>query len=136
MARIAANGAVVADNGWWYWSGLKWSPLVTKPPEKAPGYYSRERLTLVTVVKGRKIGEMRNAGDELARIIAEKGSLAAAEAALASAASGDLPGSLRSAPAEESDVLDQLKRLGALRDSGVITTVEFEAKKAEFLRRL
>jgi hypothetical protein len=34
------------------------------------------------------------------------------------------------------DVLDQIKRMAELRDSGVLSAVEFEAKKAELLRRL
>jgi hypothetical protein len=32
--------------------------------------------------------------------------------------------------------LDQLKKLGELRDAGILTTAEFEAKKAEILARL
>jgi hypothetical protein len=36
----------------------------------------------------------------------------------------------------EDDVLDQLERLGKLRDSGILTIEEFEAKKTELLRRL
>jgi len=35
-----------------------------------------------------------------------------------------------------SDAIDQLERLGKLRDSGVITSDEFEVKKAELLGRL
>jgi len=34
------------------------------------------------------------------------------------------------------DPLEQLKQLGALRDSGILTTEEFESKKAELLGRL
>jgi uncharacterized membrane protein YdbT with pleckstrin-like domain len=34
------------------------------------------------------------------------------------------------------DVMDQLKKLAELRDAGVLTPEEFEAKKAELLRRL
>jgi hypothetical protein len=34
------------------------------------------------------------------------------------------------------DALEQLRRLGELRDSGVITDSEFEAKKAELLKRI
>lgn len=34
------------------------------------------------------------------------------------------------------DPLDQLKRLGELRDAGVLTESEFQAKKAEILARL
>lgn len=32
--------------------------------------------------------------------------------------------------------LDQLKKLGGLRDAGILTSAEFEAKKAEILSRL
>lgn len=39
------------------------------------------------------------------------------------------------APVASGDVLDQLKRLGELRQAGVLTEAEFEAKKAELLRR-
>jgi hypothetical protein len=37
---------------------------------------------------------------------------------------------------ERADPMDQLRRLGELRDSGVITEEEFEAKKADLLGRL
>jgi hypothetical protein len=36
----------------------------------------------------------------------------------------------------EPDVTDQLKKLGELRDLGVLTPEEFEAKKSELLKRL
>jgi hypothetical protein len=34
---------------------------------------------------------------------------------------------------EEADYLEELERLAALRDQGIITDAEFEAKKAELL---
>ena len=37
---------------------------------------------------------------------------------------------------QESDVFETLKKLGELRDSGVVTSAEFETKKAELLARL
>lgn len=40
------------------------------------------------------------------------------------------------APAAASDVIGQLEQLGALRDSGVLTPEEFDAKKGELLARL
>jgi len=40
------------------------------------------------------------------------------------------------APGIQPNVLDQVRQLGDLRDAGVITTDEFEAKKADLLRRL
>jgi hypothetical protein len=41
-----------------------------------------------------------------------------------------------SAPASAQDVTDQLKKLGELRDAGVLTTEEFQTKKTELLARL
>jgi hypothetical protein len=40
------------------------------------------------------------------------------------------------APPAAPDVMDQLRRLGELRDAGVLTQQEFDAKKAELLARL
>ncbi|MFI6647464.1 SHOCT domain-containing protein [Streptomyces sp. NPDC050529] len=41
------------------------------------------------------------------------------------------------APAQSSqEIMDLLRQLGELRDAGVISPGEFEAKKADFLRRL
>ncbi len=42
----------------------------------------------------------------------------------------------RSAPAPAPDVADQISKLAALRDSGAITSEEYEAKKAELLDRM
>jgi Short C-terminal domain len=36
----------------------------------------------------------------------------------------------------DADTIDQLKRLGELRSSGVLTDAEFETKKAELLKRI
>ncbi len=40
------------------------------------------------------------------------------------------------AASEQPDVMEQLKKLGELRDAGVVTDEEFEAKKADLLARL
>ncbi len=42
----------------------------------------------------------------------------------------------RAAPAASPDVADQIAKLAALRDSGAITSEEYEAKKAELLDRM
>jgi hypothetical protein len=39
-------------------------------------------------------------------------------------------------PKEQADLLEQLRKLGELRDQGVVTQEEFDAKKAELLDRL
>jgi hypothetical protein len=41
-----------------------------------------------------------------------------------------------SSPATATDPIDQLRRLGELRDAGIVTEEEFTAKKAEILSRL
>lgn len=42
----------------------------------------------------------------------------------------------RAAPGSATSPLDQLGELATLRDKGVITSAEFEAKKAELLKRV
>jgi predicted Zn-dependent peptidase len=40
------------------------------------------------------------------------------------------------APAAQPDVFEQLRKLAELRDAGIVTAEEFDAKKAELLSRL
>ena len=54
------------------------------------------------------------------------------QAALGSAEPAAAPAAAP-APASESSYLDELERLGELRDKGIITDAEFEAKKKELL---
>lgn len=42
----------------------------------------------------------------------------------------------QAAPAAATDPMEQLRKLGELRDAGVVTDAEFETKKAELLARL
>lgn len=46
------------------------------------------------------------------------------------------PGAPQQATKADSDPIEQLRRLGELRDAGIVTEEEFTAKKAEVLRRL
>jgi hypothetical protein len=39
-------------------------------------------------------------------------------------------------PNDEADPIEQLRRLGELRDTGVVTEEQFEAKREELLRRI
>jgi hypothetical protein len=39
-------------------------------------------------------------------------------------------------PAQPQDPMDQLRKLGELRDAGVLTNEEFESKKTDILSRL
>jgi hypothetical protein len=57
-------------------------------------------------------------------------------AAIPQPAAPEAPMSAATAPQQQGDVLSQLKQLGELRDAGVLTNEEFEAKKAELLTRL
>jgi ribosomal protein L7/L12 len=61
-----------------------------------------------------------------------------ATAAVTPPAAGDPPAESSRSPsaAGTPDVFDQIRRLGELRESGLITTDEFDAKKAELLARL
>ena len=60
---------------------------------------------------------------------------AAVEKAIVDAYAGHAPTVVHQA-APQPDVIDQLRRLGELRDSGVITHDEFEAQKQSLLGRL
>jgi hypothetical protein len=50
--------------------------------------------------------------------------------------SGAAPAMQQAAQTAQPDVMDQLRKLAELRDAGILTTEEFDAKKAELLRRL
>jgi len=81
------------------------------------------------------------AGRELATGLVElrAGRLAAAlELVRAARAAGTPPPALPPTPSElpRGDPLEALRRLGELRDRGVVDPSEFEAKKAELLRRI
>jgi hypothetical protein len=78
--RIAANGAVVSRNGWWYWDLYRWQPLIDNPPEKAPGLFGGERMRLLNVVRSHpNQGAIRKAGQALAEAFQRLGSLEEAE---------------------------------------------------------
>lgn len=64
--------------------------------------------------------------DDDKALISDQGEAPAADAAPAQPTAA-------AQPAAEESYLDQLERLGALRDSGVITDEEFEAKKQQLL---
>jgi hypothetical protein len=49
---------------------------------------------------------------------------------------GAAPRPVTSSGVDQPDSLDRLEKLGKLRDSGVISDEELEAKKAELLKRL
>lgn len=46
------------------------------------------------------------------------------------------PAAAAPSSAAQPDVMDQLRKLGELRDAGVLTTEEFDAKKADLLARM
>jgi hypothetical protein len=46
------------------------------------------------------------------------------------------PSPAAAAPSAAPDIMGQLRQLGELRDAGVLTTEEFELKKADLLSRL
>jgi Short C-terminal domain len=76
-------------------------------------------------------------GREVATGLAEnrRGRLAAALELVRAAGAAPRPPASRGEP-EHDDPVELLRRLGELRDRGVIEPAEFEAKKAELLRRI
>jgi hypothetical protein len=50
--------------------------------------------------------------------------------------SGETQESPAASAGNETDAIEQIRRLGELRDAGLLTPEEFEAKKAELLRRI
>jgi hypothetical protein len=59
-----------------------------------------------------------------------------APAAQTRTATESSPPTVASAPEPSLDALDQLGKLGELREANVLTQLEFEAKKAQLLRRV
>lgn len=88
--------------------------------------------TLVVFASGNK-AEIKNMnkddGKEMADALRERLADSPASQTLATSASAP-------AAASGPDVMEQLKKLGELRDAGVLTPEEFDAKKADLLSRL
>jgi hypothetical protein len=76
-------------------------------------------------------------GREVAAGLVEsrRGRLAAALELVRAAGAAPRPPASHAEP-QQGDPVELLRRLGELRDSGVIEAAEFEAKKAELLRRI
>ncbi len=201
MARVTPGGAVVSDDGNWFWSGWRWIELAANPPTDAPGLLSKERRSIPSLVKGRDLGEMKRAGEALAAQTATGQSLVDAEVALnpvqvkhykdakeyerdtqtmsaagwkpqgqtsedskvaagrtlgKAVATGGIgllltgrskkgggitvtwvrPEAAASPSPTGDDIPSKLRELADLRDKGILTDSEFEAKKAELLSRL
>ncbi|HET7467235.1 MAG TPA: SHOCT domain-containing protein [Candidatus Dormibacteraeota bacterium] len=74
MAKIV-QGAIVADDGNWYYDGFRWKALVAQPATKAPGLLSgeqRQASRLMLEVHGGdvKTGPIGEAGKKLMEVIA------------------------------------------------------------------
>lgn len=72
MARMAANGAVVSNDGAWYFNGFKFKPLVEGASSKPSMSEWSEANSMSTVASAAS-------GKNLAALVAEHGSLEAAE---------------------------------------------------------
>ena len=86
QVRELPNGAIVSADGYFYWGGIGWRPLVAAPPVKAPGgVFGKERQQVAHIMRPRGIAgaaAAKTAGEELAKMVADLGSLRAAEATL------------------------------------------------------
>lgn len=94
------------------------------------------RVVYVANGQGHALDEFRL--DEVMRTVdkvALPPPLSAPVAQTSTAKKSSMP-TLASAPEPSPDALEQLRKLGELRDANVLTQAEFEAKKAELLRRV
>lgn len=86
-----------------------------------------DRIVFVANGRGSVVDEFRL--DEVVRVVAKMPVPPPLHSALATSLSSVMP-------PPNSDVLEQLRKLGELRTAGVLTDAEFQAKKAELLGRL
>ena len=86
-----------------------------------------DRIVFVAKGRGSVVDEFRL--DEVVRVVAKMVVPPSLHSALATSLSAVVP-------PPNPDVLEQLRKVGELREAGVLTDAEFEAKKAELLGRL
>jgi hypothetical protein len=96
MARVATNGAVIADSAEWYYTGSRWRPLVAKPVTNAPGFRSHDASEARKLAMG--VPHLGSLGAELMALVAQHGSLEAAEATMAGPESKAMTASPTAAP--------------------------------------
>lgn len=75
MARLSIGSALVSDDGQWYHTGFRWKPLVDEPGKKPGLTEAVEASDMVSVTSGA-------AGKKLVALVAEHGSVEAAEEAV------------------------------------------------------
>lgn len=117
--------------------GLRAKPEVRDAMSKgATAIKTVGRVVYVANGSGGVVDEFRL--DEVGRVVGRL----AVPPPLAAASTGsagptpEFPGSQHAAASHEPDLLEQLRKLGELRNAGVLTDDEFEAKKAELLGRI
>jgi hypothetical protein len=107
--------------------GLRAKPAVRDAILKgATAVRTEDRVVFVANGRGTIADEFRL--DEVIRVVDQ--------IALPAPLQATLPGSGQLAPAPNLDAMEQLRKLGDLHKAGVLTDAEFDAKKAELLRRL
>ena len=139
---------VLADAGYWPTQQAELGMTANAQVRNAisQGYTALTTVDQVAYVangRGHAVDEFRL--DEVARVVGRitvppplapsLGRLAASPAA-PSAAPQPAPSAVRQFGAPGPDALGQLRRLGDLRTAGLVSDAEFEAKKAELLRRV
>lgn len=72
---------------------------------------------------------LKEIGQEIVKLLERAGGMAKETA-------GDVTRWAGNAVGRDGDALDQIERLGALRDKGFITDEEFQSKKAELLKKI
>jgi Short C-terminal domain len=118
--------------------GLVAKPEVRNAMSKgATAIKTADRIVYVANGRGGVVDEFRF--DEVVRVVGRlvvPPPLAAATARPTGAGPAAPPGSGPAPGPPDPDALEQLRKLGQLRNAGVLTDAEFEAKKAELLGRI
>jgi hypothetical protein len=86
--------------------------------------------SIIVFVSGNK-AEIKSVGKQVGKLIVDT-----VRGRISSKGAPASPASVAAQEASADDVFVQLEKLGALRDAGIVTSEEFDAKKAELLSRL
>jgi len=102
---------------------------------------NEKRLVFLTITTDKQVRVLKMDGDMMRTVDRSAMEIAARAAALIEQ-SGALPTAVREIAGNENpvanrdDVIEQIKRIAELRDAGILTPEEFEAKKTELLNRI
>ncbi len=133
-SREGKNGVFVLTNRrvLWFHASVTRRDVIEQPYERINSVEASRKMMSATlsINAGGDVWAMKDimpkdAVNDLAGMIRERADQAHHHAPAPAAAAAETP-----------DVIGQIQRLGELRDAGILTVEEFEAKKAELLAKL